>query len=106
MDTAPHPAHPGQPHAHAETPMRVYYSVFAALMVLLVLTVWVAYIHLAHWGLPIAMTIAVVKASLVVWYFMHLRQTGKVMWLFAGVGVVWLITLIVSVVVDVLMRGR
>jgi len=95
--------------AHAEsheTPMSLYYSVYGILMGLLVLTVVVAYFHLGVWALPIALAIAIVKAMFVVVYFMHMRHTGKLMWLYTGVGVTWLVVLIVSVIIDVYARGR
>jgi cytochrome c oxidase subunit 4 len=64
-----------------------YVRVFLALMVLTALTIISAHIDLGHGNLVLALIIAVVKASLVVTYFMHLRY-GPRMWraiLFAGI---------------------
>jgi cytochrome c oxidase subunit 4 len=54
-------------------PMKVLIGVWAALMVLTVLTVAVIKVDLGSLNLWIAMAIATVKASLVVLYFMHMR---------------------------------
>lgn len=48
-------------------------AVFAALMLLTVVTVAVTWLDLGAWNLAAAMGIAAVKASLVALYFMHLR---------------------------------
>lgn len=59
-------------HVHV-MPLRVLFGVFAALLVLTVLTVAVTWVDLGSFNLVIALTVAVVKASLVALYFMHLR---------------------------------
>jgi cytochrome c oxidase subunit 4 len=54
--------------------MKLLFTVGASLLLLTGLTVWVTYIDLGRSGnLIMAMLIAVVKASLVCAYFMHLR---------------------------------
>ncbi len=85
-------------------PKRVYYTIFAALLVLTVVTVIVAFIDLGPFNNLIAMTIAVAKATLVVLYFMHVRYSGKLTWVFAGAGFVWLIILFVFLLNDYLTR--
>jgi cytochrome c oxidase subunit 4 len=74
-------------------PKKVYFSVFAALMVLLALTVWVARLPLGAFNIYVAMSIAVVKAVLVVLYFMHVRYSSRLIWVVAGAGFVWLLLL-------------
>jgi cytochrome c oxidase subunit 4 len=54
-------------------PIGVLAAVFAALLLLTVLTVAVAGVDLGNLNLYVALGIAGVKASLVVLYFMHLR---------------------------------
>jgi len=54
-------------------PLRVLIGVWAALMVLTVLTVGAVHVDLGNLNLWLAMSIATVKASLVALYFMHLR---------------------------------
>lgn len=54
-----------------------YFAIFAALMVLTVLTVAVTYVDLGPFNLIAALAIAVVKASLVVLFFMHARYSER-----------------------------
>lgn len=53
----------------------LYYIVYVLLMVGLVATVWVAYHDFGALGSPIAMAIATTKAVLVVWIFMHVKDS-------------------------------
>jgi cytochrome c oxidase subunit 4 len=83
---------------------RTYLKVFAALLVLLVATVWVAF-H--DWGVltPIvAMCIAVTKAALIVLYFMHVRYGNRLLWVFVGGGFAFVLILFVFTMSDVLTR--
>lgn len=52
--------------------------VLALLLVLTGLTVAVSYIHLGFWNVPMALTIASLKACLVLLFFMHLKYEGPV----------------------------
>jgi cytochrome c oxidase subunit 4 len=54
-------------------PVRVLLTVFAALLLLTVLTVGVTWVDLGALNIWLALGIAVAKASLVALYFMHLR---------------------------------
>lgn len=85
-------------------PLRVYYGVFAALMVMLVATVVIAFLPLGPVGPAAAFTIATVKALLVVLYFMHVRYSSRLTWLFAGAGVLWLMILFALTLSDYLSR--
>jgi cytochrome c oxidase subunit IV len=62
----------GSAHVHV-MPFKVLLAVWAALMVLTVVTVAVTWVDLGNFNLWIAMAIATVKATLVVLYFMHMR---------------------------------
>jgi cytochrome c oxidase subunit IV len=76
-------------------PKRTYWTIFAALMVLLALTVLVAEINLGRTAnIIIALTIAVVKATLVVLYFMHVKFSSRLIWIFAGIGFFWFLILV------------
>jgi cytochrome c oxidase subunit 4 len=72
-------------------PKKTYYIVFVALMALLIITVAATYIH---WGsrisIVIAMAIAIVKATLVVLYFMHIRGSSRLTKVFVVAGLAWL----------------
>jgi cytochrome c oxidase subunit 4 len=54
-------------------PLRVYVAVYAALLVLTGVTVGVSLLDLGRPAIYVAMAVAVVKAGLVVGYFMHLK---------------------------------
>jgi cytochrome c oxidase subunit IV len=90
---------------HHVVPIPVYLWVFAALMVLLIVTLVAAAFDLGAWNLPIAMTIAVAKALLVVLYFMHVRYNSRLVWTFAAAGLFWLSILFVLTLTDYLSRG-
>lgn len=62
--------------AHAASTRR-YYVVWIALLVFTALTILVARVHLGHGlGVVVALAIAIVKASLVALFFMHLYDHG------------------------------
>jgi cytochrome c oxidase subunit 4 len=76
------------PHAHPTT--QLYYSIFAALMVLLVVTVAAAYVDLGPVNFAVAAAIASTKAVLIILYFMHVRYSKPLTWIMAGASVAWL----------------
>jgi cytochrome c oxidase subunit 4 len=85
-------------------PLRVYFTIFAALMVLTAITVWVAFIDLGTiWG-PlnsiIALSIATLKATLVVLFFIS-RLTA----LSIVAGLFWLAIFIALTMNDYLSRA-
>jgi cytochrome c oxidase subunit 4 len=90
--------------SHDVQPIRVYLLVYVALLVLLVATVAVAYVDLGPWSVVVALTIAMIKALLVLLYFMHVRTSNRLVWVFAVAGFVWLSILLVGVLQDYLSR--
>jgi cytochrome c oxidase subunit IV len=76
--TSDHTAQVDDHAADIDRHVRVYITVFVALMVLTVITVAIARVHLP---LPIAVTaallVATIKGSLVACYFMHLISEKK-----------------------------
>ncbi len=89
---------------HMDSP-RMYYVVFAALAILTLVTTGAAFFDLGILNTVVAMTIAVGKASLVVLYFMHVRHSARLTWVFIGAGVLWLTILIALTLSDVLTRA-
>ena len=67
--TDPQTAHHGIGHV---VPLKILFGVFAALTVLTLLTVAASTVNFGEFNLVIALLIAVIKASLVVLFFMHL----------------------------------
>lgn len=79
-------------HHGAEHPtLKVYYTTFAWLMVLLVVTLGAAMIDLGPLNIVIAMGIAAVKIGFIMIFFMHLKYTSLLSKVFAGSGIVWLL---------------
>jgi cytochrome c oxidase subunit 4 len=89
---------------HHIVPISVYLWVFAALMVLLVLTLAAAAFDLGPFNIVIAMTIAVVKAGIVVLYFMHVRYSSHMVKFFAGATFFWLMIMFVLTLSDYFSR--
>jgi len=83
---------------------KVYFAIFGALMVGTALTVWVANYDLGQWNAVVALTIAVIKATLVILYFMHVRYSSKLTWVFVCAGIIWLIILFAFTLSDYLTR--
>jgi cytochrome c oxidase subunit IV len=69
---------------------RVYYTVFGALLALLVVTAVVAEMKLGLLAFLVAVTVATVKAVLILLYFMHVRYSPPLTWLVAGAAFFWL----------------
>lgn len=65
-------------------------GVYVALMILLALTVIAALFPLGALTLVISLAIAAAKTALVVLYFMHVRYSSRITYLFVGAGVLWL----------------
>jgi cytochrome c oxidase subunit IV len=70
---------------------RVYISIFLILMVGTGLTLLAAYQDFpGPLNAVVALTIAVVKATFVVLYFMHVRYSSRLIWLVIAAGIFWL----------------
>ena len=86
--------------------LRMYLLTFITLLVLLVITVSVAFLPLGVWNSAVAMTVATAKAVLILLFFMHLYDSDKLIWIFALSGTAWLFMLVISVLVDVFTREQ
>jgi cytochrome c oxidase subunit 4 len=84
---------------------KLYYKIFATLMILTVLTVIVAFFDFGPLNNVVAMTIAVTKAVLVILFFMHVRYGTKLIWVVVVAGFFWLGILFVLTSADYLSRG-
>jgi cytochrome c oxidase subunit 4 len=83
---------------------KTYFLVFGALILLTLTTTGAAYLDLGLLNTPVALTIAIAKALLVMVFFMHLRHSDYLTWVFAGAGVLWLLHLLVFLLSDYLSR--
>jgi cytochrome c oxidase subunit 4 len=87
------------------TPKLTYYAIFATLMVLTAITVGVAFINLGAFNFTVALSIAIVKATLVILFFMHLKYSSRLTKLTVGTGFFFLLVLFTLTLTDYLTRG-
>jgi cytochrome c oxidase subunit 4 len=90
---------------HHIVPLRVYFVIFGALMALTALTVWVAFHDFGTFNVVIALGIAIVKASLVILFFMHVWYSSSLVKIAAAAGFFWLLILLGYTLMDVIARG-
>lgn len=90
---------------HHVTSVKAYAAVFGALIALTITTVAVSRIDLGEFNFICAMTIAVIKATLVVLFFMHVKGSSAMTKLFVCAGFFWMAILLVFVLSDYLSRG-
>jgi cytochrome c oxidase subunit 4 len=86
-------------------PLKIYYAIFVALLVGTAVTVGVAFLDLGPLNTVVAITIAVLKALLVILYFMHVKYSSRLTWVFAGAAFVWLVLMIGLTIADFDTRG-
>ncbi|PKP39087.1 MAG: cytochrome-c oxidase [Bacteroidetes bacterium HGW-Bacteroidetes-15] len=78
------------------TPYRVYGVILVILLCLTALTILVTWVDAGKFAIAIAMAVACVKATLVLFYFMHLKFDN---WLIrALVGLVLLLLIVIFVI--------
>jgi cytochrome c oxidase subunit 4 len=85
-------------------PPRVYLTIFAALLVLTATTTAVAFVDLGVMNVVVMLAIAVVKATLVILFFMHVRYSPRLTWVVAASGFVWFALLVGLTLSDYLTR--
>ena len=98
---------------HHVVPLATYLKIFGALMVLLVLTLLAYQVDFAvllgpRWAplnIIIAMAIATAKALLVVLYFMHVKFSSKLTWVFSSASFVFVFIMFLLTMSDYFTRG-
>jgi cytochrome c oxidase subunit 4 len=86
-------------------PKSMYYTIFGILMVMTALTVYAAFHHLGVFNFPVAIGIAITKATLVVLFFMHAKYSSRLTKLFVGMSFFFLIILLSLTLTDYMSRG-
>ena len=81
-------------------PARVYYTIFAVLMLCTYLTVQIAFFDLGALNTVAALVIAVFKATLVVLFFMHVKYSPRLTWAVVIGSVFWLGILLALTLTD------
>jgi cytochrome c oxidase subunit IV len=90
---------------HAVVPRSTYFTIFGILIALTGLTTAVAFFDLGLLNPVVALSIAILKASLVVLFFMHLKYGTRLTWVIGGASVFWLGILLVLILSDYATRG-
>jgi cytochrome c oxidase subunit IV len=92
-------------HAEHVVPVSTYVTIFFALLVGTALTTWVAYIDLGVFNTVVALLIAVIKMSLVVLFFMHVKYNKGLSRIVIVAAFFWLCIMISITLADELSRG-
>jgi cytochrome c oxidase subunit IV len=90
---------------HHVVPVKIYYGIFAILLVLTGVTVAVSYIDLGRLNTVAAVAIACFKALIVVLYFMHVKYSTRLIKLTVIAGLYWLGIIFVLTLGDYLTRA-
>jgi cytochrome c oxidase subunit IV len=86
-------------------PVRIYATIFLILLAGTALTVWAAFVDFP-WRLNtiVALTIATVKATFVVLYFMHVRYSARLVWVIIIAAFFWMAILFAFTFADYVTR--
>jgi len=92
-------------HVHKVVPPKVYLAVWGSLLFFTALTLGVSYLELGVFNAVAAIGIAVVKSTLVVLFFMHIRYSSKLTKLTICSGVFLFLVLITMTLTDYISRA-
>jgi cytochrome c oxidase subunit 4 len=87
------------------SPKSTYYTIFGTLMAMTAVTVLVAFVNIGILNFPIALTIAIFKATLVVLFFMHAKYSSRLTKLVVGGAFFFLGILLMLTMTDYMSRG-
>ncbi len=90
---------------HHVVPVRLYVLIFAALMVFTAITVAVAFFDLGPLNNVVMLGVAVLKATLVVLFFMHAKYSTRLIPLVVVSGVFFLLVMFGITMADYVSRG-
>jgi cytochrome c oxidase subunit 4 len=82
------------------SPKSTYYTIFGSLMVLTAVTVAAAFVNLGAFNFPVAISIAILKATLVILFFMHVKYSSRLTQLVAGGAFFFLLILFAMTLTD------
>jgi cytochrome c oxidase subunit 4 len=93
-----------EPHGDHITPGTLA-VIFVALLALLFFSIWVAFKDLGTMNFVVGMLIALCKALLVLYYFMQVKRSHRLVWMYAGAGLIWLFIGLILVLCDYFTRA-
>ena len=80
--------------------LRPHLGPFLGLLALLALTATCAFLPIGQWNIIVALAIAGSKTGLVVLFFMEMRKEKALIRIASGVGLVWLLILLILALSD------
>jgi cytochrome c oxidase subunit 4 len=86
-------------------PKSLYFGIFGTLMVLTGLTIAAAFTPLGSFNFPVAISIAIIKATLVVLFFMHVKYSSRLTKLIVVTALFFLGILFALTLTDYASRG-
>jgi cytochrome c oxidase subunit IV len=89
---------------HHVVPKKIYYTIFGILMLCTYLTVQIAFFDLGELNTVAALGIAVLKATLVVLFFMHVKYSTRLTWAVVAGSIFWFGILLTLTMSDYLTR--
>ena len=100
----------GNHHSHDElghvVPESVFLKVLIALLVLTAVTILAAKVDMGKWNIVGALVIASVKASLVIYFFMHGKYENRIIWTYILIPFILLAIMIGGVFTDDPFRSK
>ena len=100
-----HAQHSAEQHGHHIVPLKTLLTVFGGLITLTVITVLTAQIDLGSLNVPLALAIAITKATLVVMFFMALKYDRPVNTLVFSIGILFVLIFLTFTWFDTGFRG-
>lgn len=91
--------------SHNTPAWKTYGAIYIVLLVLLAVTVLAARFDLGRWNFAVALFIASAKATLIVWFFMHVRNGDPLVKLVVVIGIFWMVILFSLTLADYRTRG-
>jgi cytochrome c oxidase subunit 4 len=83
---------------------RVYFLIFVTLILLTLVTIDVSFYNWGILNFPLAMTIASIKAMLVILFFMHVKYSTGLTGVFVAAGFIFLAIMLTFSLADLLSR--
>jgi cytochrome c oxidase subunit IV len=90
---------------HSHPTPRLYLLIISILIALTCATWAIAFVDLRIWNPVVALTIACIKAVLVVLFFMHVFYSSKLTKVTVGAGLFWLLILLTLSLLDYISRA-
>ena len=93
-------------HSHAEPSPSSYYVIYLLIVGLIVAAVAASCADLGPAAIYANLLIAAAQASLLAYFFMHLKGADNLTWLIAGAGLFWLVILFIFLLTDYVTRYK